>query len=135
MATIATVASITGNGTVYAVNASGVQRIVKAGDVLEKGETLRTVGNAAVELLMDDGNLMAVAPDKTVRLDDNVSQSDALPTTVDSAITSSATANLAKELLNKSALTVNAGKLAVTGTVDTFAALAVNGGPRQELVL
>ena len=48
------------------------------------------------------------------------------------AITSSATANLAKELLNKSALTVNAGKLAVTGTVDTFAALAVNGGAALE---
>jgi len=43
-------------------------------------------------------------------------------------ITSNATANLAKELSNKSALSVNAGKLAVTGTADIFGALAVNGG-------
>ena len=101
MAHIATVAAITGTGTVYAVNALGVQRIVKAGDVLEKGETLKTVGNATVELLMDDGNLLAVAPDKTVHLDDNVSQSDTLPTAADSAISSSATSETIIQALER----------------------------------
>ncbi len=43
-------------------------------------------------------------------------------------VTSSASANLAKELLNKSALGIGAGKLAVTGTVDTFGAVTVDGG-------
>ena len=101
MATIATVATIAGTGTVFAVNAVGVQRIVKAGDVLEKGETLRTVGDATVELLMDDGNLMAVAPDKTVHLDDNVSQSDALPTAADSALSSTATSETIIQALER----------------------------------
>lgn len=44
------------------------------------------------------------------------------------SVTSSATANVAKELTNNSALGVNAGKLAVTGTVDTFGAVTVSGG-------
>ena len=43
-------------------------------------------------------------------------------------VTSSAANNFAKEFVNKSALSVTAGKLAVTGTIDTFGALAVQSG-------
>ncbi len=58
-----------------------------------------------------------------------------LPTTDDfvdiqytGSVTSSAADNFAKEFLNKSALSVSAGKLAVTGTIDTFGALSVQTG-------
>ena len=44
------------------------------------------------------------------------------------SVTSSAADNLAKEFVNKSALGVAAGKLAVTGTIDTFGVVSVQGG-------
>jgi len=87
MAQIATVAALTGTGTAFAVNAQGVSRALKAGDVLQKGETIRTVGDVQVELLMDDGSLLAVAPNQVLRLDENVSESDQRPTAQDSAVT------------------------------------------------
>jgi hypothetical protein len=87
MAQIATVAAITGTGTVFAVNAQGVSRALKAGDILQKGETIRTTGDVRVELIMDDGRLLAVAPNQVMRLDDSVSESDQRPTAQDSAVT------------------------------------------------
>ena len=87
MAQIATVAAITGTGTAFAVNAQGVSRALKAGDVLQKGETIRTTGDVRVELLMEDGRLLAVAPNQVMRLDDNVTESDQRPTAQDSAVT------------------------------------------------
>ena len=86
MAQFATVAAITGNGSVFAVNAQGISRAVKAGDELQKGETVRTVGDARVELLMEDGSLLAVAPQQNVHLDANVVESDQRPTAQDSAV-------------------------------------------------
>ena len=86
MAQFATVAAINGNGSVFAVNAQGISRALKAGDTLQKGETVRTVGDARVELVMEDGRLMAVAPEQNVRLDDNVVESDQRPTAQDSAV-------------------------------------------------
>ncbi|MBE0474904.1 retention module-containing protein, partial [Rhodoferax sp.] len=87
MAQIATVAALTGTGTAFAVNAQGVSRELKAGDILQKGETIRTVGDVQVELLMDDGSLLAVAPGQVMRLDENVTESDQRPTAQDSAVT------------------------------------------------
>ena len=46
------------------------------------------------------------------------------------AISSTAANNVALEVLNKSALSVTAGKLAVDGTIDTIGALAVSGGAK-----
>ncbi|MFZ3159207.1 MAG: retention module-containing protein, partial [Rhodoferax sp.] len=86
MTQIATVAAITGTGKAFAVNEQGVSRELKAGDVLQKGETIRTVGDVRVELLMDDGSLLAVAPNQVLRLDENVSESDQRPTAQDSAV-------------------------------------------------
>ncbi|MDO9144089.1 MULTISPECIES: retention module-containing protein, partial [Comamonadaceae] len=86
MAQIASVAAITGTGKAFAVNEQGVSRELKAGDVLQKGETIRTVGDVRVELLMEDGRLMAVAPNQVLRLDENVSESDQRPTAQDSAV-------------------------------------------------
>ena len=62
MAQIASVAAITGTGKAFAVNEQGVSRELKAGDVLQKGETIRTVGDVRVELLMDDGRLVTFSP-------------------------------------------------------------------------
>ncbi|MFZ2901676.1 MAG: retention module-containing protein, partial [Rhodoferax sp.] len=86
MTQIATVAAITGTGKAFAVNEQGVSRELKAGDVLQKGETIRTVGDVRVELLMDDGSLLAVAPNQVLRLDENVTESDQRPTAQDSAV-------------------------------------------------
>ncbi|MCF8159587.1 MAG: retention module-containing protein, partial [Polaromonas sp.] len=81
-----TILAINGSGQVFAVNAQGVQRSVQVGDVLQKGETLRTPAGTSVELLMEDGKMMAVAPNQVLRLDENVSESDQRPTAQDSAI-------------------------------------------------
>ena len=101
MAQFATVAAITGTGTVFAVNAQGASRQLKVGDILQKGETVRTVGDARVELLMEDGRLLAVAPAQSVRLDENVSQSDQRPTAQDSAVTTPATADTIIQALER----------------------------------
>jgi hypothetical protein len=91
MGQIASVAAITGSGTVFAVNEQGVSRQLKVGDVLQQGETIRTVGDVQVELLMDDGRVLTVAPNQVLRLDENVSESDQRPTAQDSAVDASAT--------------------------------------------
>ena len=79
MAQFATVAAITGNGSVFAVDAQGNSRQLKVGDTLQKGETVRTVGDARVELMMEDGRLLAVAPAQSVRLDENVTSPSSAP--------------------------------------------------------
>jgi hypothetical protein len=92
MAQIASVAAIKGTGKAFAVNEQGVSRELKAGDILQKGETIRTVGDVQVELVMNDGHLLAMAPNQVLRLDENVTESDQRPTAQDSAVTSPATA-------------------------------------------
>ena len=101
MAKFATLAAINGNGTVYAVNAQGISRALKVGDELLKGETIRTVGDVRAELLMEDGRLLAVTPAQTVRLDDNVVESDQRPTAQDSAVTTPATADTIIQALER----------------------------------
>ena len=91
MANFATVAAISGTGTVFAVNAQGISRVVKVGDALLKGETIRTTGDARAELLMEDGQPLMVAAQQSVLLDDNVVQSEQRPTAQDSALASGAT--------------------------------------------
>ncbi|ABD71466.1 Hemolysin-type calcium-binding protein [Rhodoferax ferrireducens T118] len=122
MAQFATVAAITGNGTVYAVNAQGISRTLKAGDNLENGETVRTIGDARVEFVMEDGRLLAVAPEQTVRLDENVIESDQRPTAQDSAIvTLGATADTVIQALER-------GTDLSTELEATAAGLGVGGG-------
>ncbi|WP_137895669.1 retention module-containing protein, partial [Ramlibacter sp. 2FC] len=86
MAQFATVVAIKGNGTVFAVDAQGNSRALKVGDVLQKGETVRTVGDVQVELMMEDGRLLSVAPAQSVRLDEQVTDSDQRPSAQDSAV-------------------------------------------------
>ena len=101
MAQFATVVAITGSGTVFAVDAQGVSRAVKVGDALLKDEIVRTVGDANVELLMEDGSVLAVAPAQSVRLDDNVTESDQRPTAQDSVVATSATAETIIDALER----------------------------------
>ena len=50
MAQFATVIAIKGSGTAHAVDAKGNTRVLKTGDVLQQGETVRTTGDARIEL-------------------------------------------------------------------------------------
>ena len=63
----------------------------------------------------------------------------ALPTAADfvdithtGAVTSTATGNVARELLNKSALSVSAGRLTVDGTIETAGLLSVSGAAKLD---
>ncbi|UUZ72499.1 retention module-containing protein [Polaromonas sp. P1(28)-8] len=123
MAQFATVAAITGNGSVLAVDVQGRTRVLKVGDTLQKGETVRTVGDVRVELLMEDGSLLAVAPAQSIRLDENVVQSDQRPTAQDSAVTTPATADAVIQALERGtdlnqSLEATAAGLAPGGGVD-----------------
>ena len=128
MAQIATVAAITGTGTAFAVNEQGVSRALKAGDILQKGETIRTVGDVQVELLMEDGRLMAVAPGQAMRLDENVTESDQRPTAQDSAVTTpGATADSVIQALER-------GADLSTDLEATAAGLSAGGGGGHSFV-
>jgi hypothetical protein len=89
MTPFATVVGIKGSGTVFAVDSRGNSRVLKVGDVLQKGETVRTTGDAVVQLLMMDGSLLAVVAGQTVRLDEHVVDTDQRPG-ADSAVTTPA---------------------------------------------
>ena len=91
MAQFATVVAINGHGAVFAVDSQGNSRVLKVGDVLQKGETVRTNGDVGVELMMEDGRSMAVAPMQNVLLDDQVVESDQRPTAQESAVAAPAT--------------------------------------------
>ena len=123
MAQFSTVAAITGNGTVFAIDAQGKSRVLKVGDTLQKGETVRTVGDVRIELLMEDGRLLAVAPAQSVRLDENVVESDQRPTAQDSAVATPATADTVIQALERGGdlsvgLEATAAGLAPGGAVD-----------------
>ncbi len=79
----ATVLSVTGNAVV--VQADGSTRPLKAGDVIQKGETIRTAAGARVELMMEDGQVVAMGPSQSVRVDESMAQTEATPTTADAA--------------------------------------------------
>ena len=84
MAQIAKVLALTGNA--YVVGTDGLLRPLKVGDQIEKGEIVRTAEGARVELMMADGQTVAVAPDVNVRVDESMVQADNRPTTPESAV-------------------------------------------------
>ena len=101
MAAFSTVASITGNGSVFAVAENGARRLLKVGDELQKGETIQTVGDVRVELMMEDGQALAVTPNQTIRLDENVAETEDRPTAQTSALAeTAATAETVIDALN-----------------------------------
>ncbi|TSE34405.1 hypothetical protein Tfont_02672 [Tepidimonas fonticaldi] len=80
----ATILSLNGNAVI--VGPDGTARAAKVGDVVQKGETLRTAAGARVELLMDDGQILAMGPAQAVRVDETLVQTDATPTSADAAV-------------------------------------------------
>jgi len=86
MAQIAKVAALTGKA--YVVGVDGLLRALKVGDVIEKGEVIRTDVGAHVELMMADGQTVALAPEVNVRVDESMVQADSRPATQDSAVQS-----------------------------------------------
>ena len=97
---MATIVGITGSGRVFAVNAQGVERAVKEGDVLQSGETIRTAGDSRVELLMDDGQLMQVNRDQSVKIDNHVFQTEDTPKAADAAVLAPDTTQTVIQALN-----------------------------------
>ena len=73
----ATVLSLTGNAVV--VQADGSTRALKVGDVIQKGETIRTAAGARVELMMEDGQVVAMGPAQALRVDETMAQTAATP--------------------------------------------------------
>lgn len=84
MSQIATVVAV--SGTAFAVDANGNRRALKAGDILLKGEVVQTPVDSRVELLMDDGKLLAVAPERSIKLDESVTQTAERPTAQDASV-------------------------------------------------
>lgn len=84
MSQIATVVAVT--GTAFAVDANGNRRALKAGDILQKGEVVQTPAGSRVELLMDDGKVLAVAPEQNIKLDESVTQTAERPTAQDASV-------------------------------------------------
>ena len=84
MSQIATVVAVT--GTAFAVDANGNRRALKAGDILQKGEVVQTPAGSRVELLMDDGKVLAVAPEQNIKLDESVTQTAERPAAQDASV-------------------------------------------------
>ncbi|WP_164499752.1 retention module-containing protein, partial [Tepidicella xavieri] len=80
----ATVLSITGNAVVVA--ADGTTRPLKVGDIIRPGETIRTAAGARVELMMEDGQVVAMGPQQALRVDEAMAQTDATPTAADAGV-------------------------------------------------
>lgn len=80
----ATVVSVTGNAVVVA--ADGSIRPLKAGDVIQRGEIIRTMDGARVELLMEDGQVVALAPGQELRVDESLAQTESTPTAAEAAL-------------------------------------------------
>ncbi len=90
MAQIATVMAVNGSGTAVIVDANGNTRPAVAGAPVMRGETVRTTGGARVELMMEDGDVVAINPNQTVRVDENMAQGDARPTPQEGGVASQA---------------------------------------------
>jgi len=84
VAQIAKVVAITGD--VIVVGLDGQTRVLKVGDVIESSETLRTLAGARVQLLMADGQVLAIAPEQSLRVDDSLMQTEATPTAQEAAV-------------------------------------------------
>ena len=79
MATFVTVTAISGSGKVYAVNAHGVQRDVLVNDSVEKGETIKTLGDVQVELVAEDQRSLLVQSGQIVQLEDSAFLAEQTP--------------------------------------------------------
>ncbi|MCX8520364.1 MAG: retention module-containing protein, partial [Rhodoferax sp.] len=85
MAAFATVVAISSSGKVFAVNAHGVQREVLVNDSVEMGETIKTMGDVQVELVLDDQRSLHLLSGQIVQLEDSAFLPEQTPSATDAA--------------------------------------------------
>ena len=96
MTQIATVVAITGEAILVGVG--GQTRALKLGDVIESRETLVTQAGSHVELLLADGQRLALEPGQNLRLDDSLVQTEATPTAQEAALQAATPAGILEML-------------------------------------
>jgi len=82
--TQATVIAVTGNAVI--VKADGTTRALQVGEVVQRGDVIRTQNGARVELLLADGQTLAMGPNQALRVDETVALTDATPQAADAAV-------------------------------------------------
>ncbi|WP_045476678.1 retention module-containing protein [Serpentinimonas barnesii] len=80
----ATVTAVTGNAVI--VKADGTTRALQVGEVVQRGDVIRTQAGARVELLLADGQTLAMGPNQALRVDETVALTDATPQAADAAV-------------------------------------------------
>ncbi|BAO84482.1 hypothetical protein SMCB_2254 [Serpentinimonas maccroryi] len=80
----ATVTAVTGNAVI--VKADGTSRALQVGEVVQRGDVIRTQNGARVELLLADGQTLAMGPNQALRVDETVALTDATPQAGDAAV-------------------------------------------------
>ncbi len=113
----ATVLAITGNAVIE--KADGTTRALQVGEVVQRGDVIRTQNGARVELLLADGQTLAMGPNQAVRVDETIALTDATPQAADAAVQPTTVAEIARILEQG---------LDLLEQVDPAAAGAVAGG-------
>ena len=113
----ATVIAITGNAVI--VKADGTTRALQVGEVVQRGDVIRTQNGARVELLLADGQTLAMGPNQALRVDETIALTDATPQAADAAVQPVTMAEIARILEQG---------LDLLEQVDPAAAGAVAGG-------
>ncbi|MCM2478864.1 retention module-containing protein [Serpentinimonas maccroryi] len=92
----ATVTAVTGNAVI--VKADGTTRALQVGEVVQRGDVIRTQAGARVELLLPDGQIMAMGPNQALRVDETVALTDATPQAADAAVQATTVAEIVQIL-------------------------------------
>ncbi|MEW5887079.1 MAG: retention module-containing protein, partial [Pseudomonadota bacterium] len=92
----ATVIAITGNAVI--VKADGTTRALQVGEVVQRGDVIRTQGGARVELLLADGQTLAMGPNQALRVDETIALTDATPQAADAAVQPTTVAEIVRIL-------------------------------------
>jgi len=92
----ATVTAVTGNAVI--VKADGTTRALQVGEVVQRGDVIRTQNGARVELLLADGRTLAMGPNQALRVDETVALTDATPQAADAAVQATTVAEIVQIL-------------------------------------
>ncbi|MCL5968286.1 MAG: retention module-containing protein [Betaproteobacteria bacterium] len=92
----ATVTAVTGNAVI--VKADGTTRALQVGEVVQRGDVIRTQNGARVELLLADGQTLAMGPNQALRVDETVALTDATPQAADAAVQATTVAEIVQIL-------------------------------------
>lgn len=92
----ATVTAVTGNAVI--VKADGTTRALQVGEVVQRGDVIRTQNGARVELLLADGQTLAMGPNQALRVDETVALTDATPQAAAAAVQATTVAEIVQIL-------------------------------------